>query len=66
MAHRTLKKSSYESLADRLDKFPLGVHPSELLFRILKTLFSEREAELVSLLPIKPFTVEKKSHGKQL
>lgn len=60
MAHRTIK-SSYERLSDRLNKFPQGAPPSELLFKILKMLFSEKEARLVALLPIKPFTVEKAS-----
>jgi hypothetical protein len=32
------------------------VPPSETLYKILKILFSEREAGLVALLPIKPFT----------
>jgi len=59
MAHRTLKKSSYDNLTDRLNKFPQGAPPSKTLYQILKILFSEREAELVSQLPIKPFTVEK-------
>ena len=58
MAHRTVK-SGYEHLVDRLNKFPLGVTPSKLLYRILEVLFSEREAELVSVLPIRPFTVQK-------
>ncbi len=58
MAHKTLK-SSYDRLTDRLNRFPQGAPPSELLFRILHMLFSEREAELVSLLPIKPFTTAK-------
>ncbi|RLD60320.1 MAG: (Fe-S)-binding protein [Bacteroidetes bacterium] len=58
MAHRTLK-TSYSQLADRLNKFPQGAPPSKLLFNILKMLFSEKEAGLVSLLPIKPFTVKK-------
>jgi ferredoxin len=57
MSHRTLK-SSYEQLSDRLNRFPQGAPPSDLLFSILKLLFSEKEAELVSLLPIKPFDVE--------
>lgn len=58
MAHRTLK-NSYSNLSERLNRFPQGVPPSELLFKILKILFTEKEAELVSTLPIKPFTVEK-------
>jgi len=60
MAHRTLK-SGYSDLSDRLNRFPQGAPPSELLFSILKILFSEKEAELVSYLPIKPFTAKKAS-----
>lgn len=60
MAHHTLK-SSYSRLADRLNRFPQGAPPSQLLYKILALLFSEKEAELVAQLPIKPFTVEKAS-----
>ena len=55
MAHHTIK-SSYEKLTDRLNRFPQGAPPSETLFKILKLLFSEREAALVADLPIRPFT----------
>ncbi|MBN2417265.1 4Fe-4S dicluster domain-containing protein [bacterium] len=55
MAHHTLK-SDYANLVDRLNRFPQGAPPSELLNKILSILFSQREADLVSLLPIKPFT----------
>ncbi|MBM3297736.1 MAG: 4Fe-4S dicluster domain-containing protein [Candidatus Aminicenantes bacterium] len=58
MAHRTAR-DSYHSLVERLNRFPQGAPPSELLFRILKILFSEREAGLVASLPIKPFTAAK-------
>ena len=57
--HNTIKANSYNSLAQRLNKFPQGAPPTELLFKILKVLFSEREAKLVSRLPIKPFTDKK-------
>jgi len=57
MAHRT-PRSSYQALTDRLNLFPQGAHPSELLYRILAILFSKEEAELVAGLPIKPFTAE--------
>ena len=60
MAHHTLK-SSYSHLSDRLNRFPQGAPPSELLFEILKMLFSEKEAELAALLPIKPFNAEQAS-----
>ena len=60
MAHHTLK-SSYSQLSDRLNRFPQGAPPSELLFEILKMLFSEKEAELAALLPIKPFNAAQAS-----
>lgn len=53
--HNTVKYNNYKNLSDRINLFPQGVVESELLFEILKILFSEREAGLVSLLPIKPF-----------
>ena len=57
--HNTIKAASYNNLAERLNRFPQGAPPTELLFKILKVLFSEREAKLVSELPIKPFTDKK-------
>ena len=58
MAHRSVK-SGYRDLVERLNRFPQGAPPSDLLYGILKMLFSEREARLVSLLPIRPFTAER-------
>ena len=58
MAHTTLR-TSYSDLADRLNRFPQGAPASERLFSILSMLFSEEEAGLVSLMPIKPFTAKK-------
>jgi len=55
MAHHTVR-SGYRSLVERLNRFPQGAPPSELLYKILGLLFSEQEAALVALLPIKPFT----------
>ncbi len=60
MAHMGIQPV-YSRLAERLNRFPQGAPPSELLFKILAMLFSEKEAELVSLLPIKPFTAKKAS-----
>jgi Na+-translocating ferredoxin:NAD+ oxidoreductase RNF subunit RnfB len=60
LAHQTIK-TSYEQLSERLNRFPQGAPPSELLFSILRVLFSEKEAELVSLLPIQPFDAERAS-----
>jgi ferredoxin len=56
MSHHTVR-SAYKDLADRINRFPQGAPPSDLLFAILALLFSEREAALVAQLPLKPFTV---------
>ncbi len=60
MAHHTVKKG-YQDLVKRLNRFPQGAPPSDTLYQILSILFTEKEARLVSLLPIKPFTAEKAS-----
>jgi len=65
VAHNTVK-TGYSHLIDRLNKHPQGAPPAEVLFNILKMLFSEKEAGLVSLLPIKPFTAEKASKNWKL
>ena len=57
--HNTIKQNNYKLLAERYNRFPQGAVASDLLFKILKILFSAREAGLVSLLPIKPFNVKK-------
>ena len=57
MAHHTAK-NGYVNLVERINKFPLGAPASETLYKILSLLFSPKEAELVALLPIKPFTVQ--------
>jgi len=56
VSHLTVR-SAYRDLADRINRFPQGAPPSDVLFAILKLLFSEREAGLVAELPLKPFTV---------
>jgi ferredoxin len=56
MAHQTARES-YRKLSERLNRFPQGAPPTELLFQILGVLFSPEEAELVALLPLKPFRV---------
>jgi ferredoxin len=58
MAHHSVK-SGYVQLVERLNRFPQGAPPSKLLYKILKMLYTEKEAKLVSLLPIKPFSIEK-------
>ena len=58
MAHHTVK-SGYRELSERINRFPQGAPPTARLFQILQLLFSEKEAELVALLPIKPFSARK-------
>ena len=58
MAHHT-HKPGYTNLVNRINLFPQGAPPSKLLDKILAMLFSETEAHLVSLLPIKPITADK-------
>ncbi len=58
MAHRSLK-TGYTDLVKRLNRFPQGAPPSDLLYKILEILFSPKEAGLVAVLPIKPFTAKK-------
>ena len=55
MAHVTARAATHR-LVTRLNAFPQGAPPSELLTRILELLFSEREAALVAQLPLRPFT----------
>lgn len=46
----------YRKLGARLDQFPQGAPPSNLLYRILSLMFSEKDAELVCQLPLRPVT----------
>ena len=61
MSHHTVKES-YRKLSERLNRFPQGAPPTDLLFRILEVLFTAQEAELIAQLPIKPFTVAVAAH----
>ena len=58
MAHLAAR-SAYARLVDRLNQFPQGAPPSDLLYRILGLLFTEREADLVARLPIRPFAADR-------
>ena len=57
MSHIVAKKE-YKNLVDRLNKFPQGAPESKTLYEILNVLFTEREAYLVSQLPIGAFRVK--------
>jgi ferredoxin len=43
---------------ERLNRLPQGAPPADTLYAILELLFSPAEAELVALLPIRPFTAQ--------
>ncbi len=58
MSHHA-PKTGYRHLVDRLNRFPQGAYPSPLLDNILAILFDPREAELVSRLPLMPFTAKR-------
>lgn len=58
MGHLTTK-DAYKNLEDRINWFTLGAPPSETLYKILKVLFTAKEAKWVSMLPIRPFTVKR-------
>jgi formate hydrogenlyase subunit 6/NADH:ubiquinone oxidoreductase subunit I len=55
MAHAT-SRGAYGALTERLNRMPQGAPPSDLLYRILALLFTEREAGLVARLPVRPVT----------
>lgn len=61
MSHHTTKKG-YQSLSERLNKYPLGAPATKSLYKILEVLFSPKEAALVAQLPVKPFKAETASH----
>lgn len=58
MAHGAVS-NSYIHLVERINRFPQGAPPSNLLYEILKMLYSAEEAEYISLLPIRPFSRKK-------
>jgi hypothetical protein len=58
MAHHTAK-DGYRRFADRLNLFPQGAPPTELLFLTLRAFVTEAEASWLSLVPIQPFKAER-------
>ena len=65
MAHH-VGHPPYVSLVERLNRFPQGAPPSELLHQILAMLLSEKEAGLLATAPIKPFTAGKAAKNWKL
>jgi Pyruvate/2-oxoacid:ferredoxin oxidoreductase delta subunit len=59
--------SAYQQLVERLNRFPQGAPPSELLFKILKILFSEKDARLqLDDLADRGLLVDIENQGRQL
>ena len=58
MGHLT-SRDAYRNLEDRINWFTQGAAPSETLTRILRVLFTEKEAKWVAKLPIRPFSLKK-------
>jgi len=56
MGHLTPK--TYHRLQKRLDEPAQGAPDAETLRRILEVLFTEEDAQVVSILPINAFTLE--------
>ncbi len=57
MAHHSVKPA-YEEFTRRMNRFPMGASPSQLLYEILERIFTEEEARLVAQLPLAPFAAE--------
>ncbi len=58
MGHLT-SKDAYKSLEERINWFTQGAPASATLYKILQVLYTEHEAKMVSLLPVRPFTLKK-------
>ena len=58
MGHLT-SRDAYRNLEDRINWFTQGAPQSETLTKILKVFFTEKEADLAAMLPIRPFTAKK-------
>lgn len=58
MGHHSDVKQSYKKLQGRLDKYPVGAPKSKELYEILKILYTTEEAEIASLMPMKPATLK--------
>ena len=65
MAHRSIK-SGFQQLSERLNQFPQGAPPSDYLFKILSVLMNEKEARVMSTLPIRPFSIQTASKALKM
>lgn len=58
MGHIT-SKNAYKSLEERINWFTQGAPASETFYKILQVLFTEKEARVMSMLPVRPFTIKR-------
>ena len=58
MGHLTTK-DAYKSLEERINWFTQGAPASETFYKILQVLFTEKEARVMALLPVRPFTIKR-------
>lgn len=60
MGHIT-SKDAYKSLEERINWFTQGAPASDTLYKILQVLFTEKEAKIMAMLPVRPFTLKRAS-----
>lgn len=60
MGHIT-SKDAYKSLEERINWFTQGAPASDTLYKILQVLFTEKEAKVMAMLPVRPFTLKRAS-----
>lgn len=58
MGHMTAK-DAYQNLEQRINWFTQGAPTSETLYQILQVLFTEKEARVMAMLPVRPFTLKR-------
>ncbi|MGI6070893.1 MAG: 4Fe-4S dicluster domain-containing protein [Blautia sp.] len=58
MGHLT-SKNAYQTLEERINWFTQGAPASKTFYEILKVLYTEKEARVVSMLPVRPFTIKR-------
>lgn len=58
MGHVTAK-DAYQNLEQRINWFTQGAPASDTLYKILQVLFTEKEAKVMAMLPVRPFTLKR-------
>ena len=58
LGHMTAK-DAYKSLEERINWFTQGAPASDTLYKILQVLFTEKEARVMAMLPVRPFTLKR-------